>query len=105
MQKSLAERLARAERVANAPATFYVRRPIHVIERVDGRPQVVEKLEFLDVLIDRRTGKRSVLQRLKCPAKIARWHERAHAPNTKLLDCPVTCTRAQLPLILDDRSK
>lgn len=110
MRETLADRVARFERVANAPPLYCVRRPLHIYDRGDesdgkAHPVLVEERPHIDVLISPDTGARSVLRELTDPRQIDRWHSLAEDPDTYVIHRPFTCTREQLPAILDDYSK
>lgn len=103
---SEAERIAEYERIADAPRVFCWRRPLEVVGRSpEDKPVVIERRDYQDVLIDRVSGKRSVLQLLEDPRKIDRWHDSAAKSTTRQLVTPVTATEAQLRPLLDTRSK
>lgn len=95
------------------PRFLCVRRPILVHAPSDEgkacyccgseHAKITEKHEHLDVLIDRIKGTRSVLQKLKDPDKIKRWHEIAE--TAKQIHSPARCTPQQYPILLDDQSK
>lgn len=104
-RETVAERVQRFERRAYAPSVFYIRRPLHIYERVDDEPKLVEERPHLDVILNADTGARSVLQKLTDPEKIAEWHDLAEDADTYVIDLPLTCTRKQLPAILDKYSK
>lgn len=99
------ERIERIRRVAYAPLAFCIKRPLHIVERVDDKPEVVEVRPHIDVVFDAERGTRSVLQRLTTNKQIDRWHEIADDADTYVIEKPLTCTRAQLPAVLDRYSK